>query len=64
MLKYIGNRFIPGIPARDLTDDEVEKHGGEKKLVATGLYKKARKTNPKETVRQAEESAEVTKWLE
>ena len=40
MLKYNGNGFLPGIPARDLTDDEVKELGGEKKLLATGLYSK------------------------
>jgi hypothetical protein len=39
MLKYVGNGdFIPGIPARDLSDDEVNRFGGKRKLVATGLY--------------------------
>ena len=40
MLKYIGKGFIVGIPARDLTAEEVKKHGGEKVLVDTGLYAK------------------------
>ena len=40
MLIYKGNGFLPGIPARDLTDEEVKEHGGEKKLLATGLYEK------------------------
>ncbi len=39
MLKYNGNGFLPGIPARDLTDEEVE-FFGEKELLATGLYSK------------------------
>jgi hypothetical protein len=64
MLKYVGKSFIPGIPARDLTDEEVKQYGGETKLVATGLYKKARKNNPKETEKQADGSAEVSKWQE
>ena len=38
MLKYIGNGFLPGIPARDLKDDEVKKYGGVKFLLSTGLY--------------------------
>lgn len=30
MLKYVGNGFaLPGVPARDLTDEEVEAAGGE-----------------------------------
>ncbi len=41
-LKYIGNgAHFPGIPATDLTDEQVEKHGGEAYLISTGLYKKA-----------------------
>ena len=41
MLKYIGKGFfIPGIPARDLNNDEVKKHGGVKFLLSTGLYAK------------------------
>ena len=48
-LNYIGGgAFVPGIPARDLTDDEVKKHGGEKVLLATGLYKKQSKRKPQE----------------
>lgn len=60
MLKYTGKSFIVGIPARDLTDDEVKKFG-EKKLLSTGLYEKVRvKKNLKETVKQAvEDTAEV-----
>ena len=38
MLKYNGSGFIPGIPARDLTSDEVKKYGGTKFLLETGLY--------------------------
>ena len=40
MLIYIGKGFLNGLPARNLTDDEVEALGGEKVLLATGLYKK------------------------
>lgn len=38
MLKYKGNKYLLGVPARDLTDDEVEKFGGEEALLATGVY--------------------------
>jgi hypothetical protein len=31
---------LPGIPGRDLSAEEVKKHGGEKKLIDSGLYKK------------------------
>jgi len=39
MLKYIGNGSLAGIPARDLTDEEVELFG-EEFLLSTGLYVK------------------------
>lgn len=39
-LKYIGNGFLRGIPKRDLSDAEVEKHGGEDFLIGTGLYER------------------------
>lgn len=50
MLKYIGVSFIAGIPARDLSDDEVEKYGGKEYLLSTGLFeepKKSSKRKPK-----------------
>ncbi len=31
--------FVIGIPARDLTPDEVEQYGGAEALLKTGLYK-------------------------
>ena len=40
-----GKQIVPGIPPRDLTDEEV-KQFGEKMLLATGLYEKP-KTKPK-----------------
>jgi hypothetical protein len=43
MLEYTGagiGAFLPGIPVRDLSDDEVAVHKGEKALVRTGLYQK------------------------
>ncbi len=41
MLRYIGGgAFQPPYPARDLSDDEVEKFG-ESALLATGLYSKS-----------------------
>jgi hypothetical protein len=47
MLKYIGTGFIAGIPARDLTDDEVKKYGGVKVLLSTGLFEKPKKKQVK-----------------
>jgi hypothetical protein len=43
MLKYIGKGFIPGIPARDLSDEEVKKYGGAKVLLETGLFEQPKK---------------------
>jgi len=44
MLKWIGDKKgiegIFSIPARDLTDDEVIRFGGEQSLLDTGLYEK------------------------
>jgi thiamine monophosphate synthase len=38
-LIYIGNgAFLPGVPARDLSADEVKQYGGADYLVATGIY--------------------------
>ncbi|MGW8177400.1 MAG: hypothetical protein ACWGQW_01170 [bacterium] len=38
-LKYVGDgTSLPGVPARDLTPDEVKKFG-KTKLIKTGLYK-------------------------
>ena len=45
MLKYIkGSGFIAGIPARDLSDEDVKLYGGVRALVATGLYEQERKS--------------------
>ncbi len=49
-LKYTGNgSWFPGIPATDLTAEQVEKHGGLEKLLASGLYKlaEAKEQEPK-----------------
>ncbi len=41
MLIYIGNGdYKVGIPARDLTSEEVQQYGGAEFLIATGLYVK------------------------
>lgn len=39
-LKYIGNGSIRGVPARNLSIEEVEKYGGEDYLISTNLYVK------------------------
>jgi hypothetical protein len=41
MLKYIeGSGFLPGIPARNLSDEEVAQFGGERKLISSGCYRR------------------------
>lgn len=59
-LKYIGNGgAIIGIPARDLTEEEVktiEKEFDVSWLIKTGLYKAEEEIAPKRTKTQKEES--------
>lgn len=60
MLHYVGKASLPGIPARDLTDKEVERLGGAQFLINTGLYAKPeppqkRTSKPKETAQDGEE---------
>lgn len=38
MMTYIGDGFLPGVPARDLSEDEVAAYGGAEALLACGLY--------------------------
>ncbi len=41
MLIYIGQgSFYPDVPARNLSDAEVEQYGGQEKLLQTGLWRK------------------------
>ena len=51
MLLYKGTSFIPGVPARNLSDDEVKRFG-EKWLLASGLYLKLKVKRPKEAVEE------------
>jgi len=54
MMRYTGGGCggsLPGVPARDLSDEEVKQHGGAKVLQATGLYEPARgRKVPRENV--------------
>lgn len=45
-MKYKGNGFLQGVPARDLTDDEVKLYGF-KRLLDSGLYEEERKKKSK-----------------
>lgn len=59
MLKYIGNGWLKGVPARDLTDEEVKEYG-KKRLLDSGLYEEAKEKKSKETAKQSDyESEEV-----
>lgn len=61
-LRYTGGGyggFLPGLPARDLSDEEVEALGGEKALVKTGLYEPfGKKAEPATESKKARGGAE------
>ena len=68
-MRYVGKASIHGIPARDLTDREVEKHGGAALLESTGLYElvqsgqKMWKTRHEDkALRGAQENKEREPW--
>ncbi len=48
-MKYIGKAWKRGIPARNLSAEEVEKYGGVELLTKSGLYEeiKEKKYTPK-----------------
>lgn len=47
-MKYVGNgSFLPHVPARDLTDEEVEMYGGEEALALSRLYETVPKSRAK-----------------
>jgi len=52
MLKYKGGGFLPNVPARDLTDEEVKQYGKDR-LIKSGLYveDKPREEKPKRNKR-------------
>lgn len=45
-LNYKGGGFLPGVPARPLSEDEVEQHG-RVALIASGLYEEKQAEQPK-----------------
>ena len=47
-LSYVGPGFYVGVPARDLTPEEVEQHGGVKQLTKDGYYITPKPTTKKE----------------
>lgn len=47
--KWLGeNEFIPGVPARDLTDEEIDKRGIRELVEQSKLFKKVRSQEKKE----------------
>ena len=59
MLIWKGTGFLPNIPARDLTDEEAKQFGGERSLLASGLYEKETPPKKRETTKK-----EGEKWQE
>jgi hypothetical protein len=48
MLKYVGKgNWLPGIPARDLSDEDVKKYASEEHLAEIGLLKTAKERKKK-----------------
>ena len=39
MLKYVGKGFVPNIPARDLSEDDVKRFGNREYLLKIGVDK-------------------------
>ena len=39
--------FLRGVPARNLDADEVKQHGGQQRLLESGIYKKPSGKKPK-----------------
>jgi len=50
MYKYVGNGWIHGVPARDLSDEEAKKYG-IKQLIDSGLYIKVKTIADKSEVK-------------
>jgi hypothetical protein len=45
MLKYVGGGFLRGVPARNLSDEEVKRFG-KVRLLKSGLYKEVKDKKP------------------
>lgn len=43
VLRWKGEGFVPGIPAKDLTAEDVENSGGMDRVLSTGLYEPVEK---------------------
>jgi hypothetical protein len=59
MLKYKGGGYLVGIPARNLTDEEVKKYG-KRRLIESGLYiEDVPKYEPRKKFKRSETEASV-----
>ena len=54
-LRWNGKGFQYHIPARDLTEEEVEKYGGVKALLKTGIYELVEQPEKKPKAKAVEE---------
>ena len=54
-LKWNGKGFVYHIPARDLTEEEVEKYGGERALLKLGIYERVEQPKKRPTKAKAED---------
>lgn len=59
MLRYIGKGFITGVPARNLTDEEVSRFN-KRRLLESGLYVEVRERKKKsqESVKRSDYESE------
>ena len=49
-MRWKGNGFYVGVPARDLSAEEVKRYGGRERLLALGLYEEIEQPKPKAKV--------------
>jgi hypothetical protein len=56
-LTYIGQgNFVPNVPARDLSAEEVKEYGGEVALLETGLYEKPEEKTPRSKTKTSKDN--------
>ncbi len=52
-LRYNGKGFVRGVPATDLTDEQVKQYG-ERRLLRSGCYEKVNNKNYKKAVEETD----------
>lgn len=57
MLRYIGKAFIVGVPARDLTDEELTRFN-KRRLLDSGLYIEVREKKVKKKYQETEKQSD------